>query len=81
MQYICDIQASVLLLYKHTSNLLGKDGPVGIKKRFKVCILISFYLQSIEELEQEMLNGQKLQGPLAALEVHKLLKEEKKEQE
>ena len=28
-----------------------------------------------------MLNGQKLQGPLAALEVHKLLKEEKKEQE
>lgn len=37
--------------------------------------------KSIEELEQEMLNGQKLQGPLAALEVHKLLKEEKKEQD
>lgn len=37
--------------------------------------------KTIEELEQEMLNGQKLQGPLASLEVHKLLVSEKKEKE
>lgn len=37
--------------------------------------------KSIEELEREMLNGQKLQGPLAAMEVHALLKEKGKEQE
>lgn len=30
--------------------------------------------QSIEELEKEMLNGQKLQGPATAAEVHQILK-------
>lgn len=35
--------------------------------------------KSIEELEKEMLNGQKLQGPLAAKEVHVLLKEKGQE--
>lgn len=39
------------------------------------------HTQSIEQLEAEMLNGQKLQGPLAALEVHKLLKEVNHEEE
>lgn len=32
------------------------------------------FLQSIEELEKEMLNGQKLQGPATAAEVHLILK-------
>nr|CAD7205128.1 unnamed protein product [Timema douglasi] len=31
-------------------------------------------LQSIEELEKELLNGQKLQGPITALEVNHMLK-------
>ncbi|XP_067250438.1 glycerol-3-phosphate dehydrogenase 1a isoform X2 [Chanodichthys erythropterus] len=31
-------------------------------------------LKSLEELEKEMLNGQKLQGPATAAEVHKILK-------
>lgn len=37
---------------------------------------MSFYivgLQSISELEEEMLNGQKLQGPQTSAEVYKLL--------
>ncbi|KAK8757661.1 hypothetical protein V5799_004714 [Amblyomma americanum] len=41
-------------------------------------ILISFPafpFQSIEELEAELLNGQKLQGPETAEEVHVMLKE------
>lgn len=33
-------------------------------------------LQSIAELEAEMLNGQKLQGPQASSEVYKLLQKE-----
>jgi glycerol-3-phosphate dehydrogenase (NAD+) len=37
--------------------------------------------KTIEELEKEMLNGQKLQGPLASMEVHHLLKEEGTENE
>lgn len=35
---------------------------------------ISVRCQSIEELEKEMLNGQKLQGPATAAEVHQILK-------
>lgn len=31
--------------------------------------------QSIEELENEMLNGQKLQGPATSAEVHRILKQ------
>lgn len=31
-------------------------------------------VQSIEELEKEMLNGQKLQGPQTASEVYKVMK-------
>ncbi|XP_003389330.1 PREDICTED: glycerol-3-phosphate dehydrogenase 1-like protein [Amphimedon queenslandica] len=37
--------------------------------------------KTIEELEKEMLNGQKLQGPLASYEVHQLLKKEDKEKD
>lgn len=33
--------------------------------------------QSIEELEKEMLNGQKLQGPATAAEVYLILKHKK----
>lgn len=33
-----------------------------------------FLNQSIEELENEMLNGQKLQGPATAAEVYLILK-------
>jgi len=36
-------------------------------------------LQSIEELEKEMLNGQKLQGPPTAFEVNYMLKNKKME--
>lgn len=32
-------------------------------------------VQSIEELEQEMLNGQKLQGPQTSAEVYRILKQ------
>ena len=35
---------------------------------------IFFLNQTIEELEKEMLNGQKLQGPQTAFEVHQMLK-------
>ena len=35
--------------------------------------------QSIEELEAEMLNGQKLQGPPTAFEVNYMLKSKKME--
>lgn len=34
----------------------------------------SILFQSLEELEKEMLNGQKLQGPATAAEVHTILK-------
>ncbi|KTG46651.1 hypothetical protein cypCar_00010278 [Cyprinus carpio] len=34
-----------------------------------------FFFQSIEELEKEMLNGQKLQGPLTSAEVYHILKQ------
>ena len=37
-----------------------------------------FFFQSVEELETEMLGGQKLQGPPTAQEVHKLLAEKGK---
>ena len=37
-------------------------------------IFLSF-IQSLEELEGEMLNGQKLQGPHTAFQVYQLLKE------
>lgn len=37
-----------------------------------ICIIFS---QSIEELEKEMLNGQKLQGPATSAEVYHILKQ------
>lgn len=36
--------------------------------------MCSCHLQSIEELEKELLNGQKLQGPATAAEVNHILK-------
>jgi len=39
------------------------------------------FMQSIDELEEEMLDGQVLQGPMASREINKLLKAEGKEQE
>lgn len=47
-------------------------------------IIIQYFiniLQSIEELEKEMLNGQKLQGPITAAEVNFMLKSKNKENE
>ena len=38
------------------------------------CDFFFFFNQTIEELEKEMLNGQKLQGPQTAFEVHQMLK-------
>ena len=38
-----------------------------------VCVHVCVCLQSIEELEVEMLNGQKLQGPQTSAEVYKIL--------
>lgn len=35
---------------------------------------VDIFLQSIDELEKEMLNGQKLQGPYTAAEVNHMLK-------
>ena len=40
--------------------------------------LFIFLIQSFEKLEAEMLNGQKLQGPLTAKEVHEYLVKEGK---
>lgn len=39
-----------------------------------MCFHITACLQSIETLEKEMLNGQKLQGPPTAAEVNIMLK-------
>lgn len=36
---------------------------------------LSFVPQTIEELEKEMLNGQKLQGPQTSAEVYRILKQ------
>lgn len=36
--------------------------------------MVLVFLQTIEELEKEMLNGQKLQGPPTAFEVNYMLK-------
>ena len=41
-----------------------------------VCQCFYFYSQPIEVLEAELLNGQKLQGPLTAKEVHDVLEED-----
>lgn len=35
----------------------------------------SFVFKTIEELEKEMLNGQKLQGPQTSAEVYRILKQ------
>ena len=35
-------------------------------------------MQSFDVLEEELLNGQKLQGPLTAKEVHDILQKENK---
>lgn len=51
-----------------------------IFKLFRSCLIVIStkgdkpVLQTIEELEQEMLNGQKLQGPPTAEEVNFMLK-------
>lgn len=37
-------------------------------------MLLCLLMQSIAELEAEMLNGQKLQGPQTSAEVYKILK-------
>lgn len=34
-----------------------------------------FFFKTIEELEKEMLNGQKLQGPQTSAEVYRILKQ------
>lgn len=44
----------------------------------RTCWLLFVYIQSFEVLEEEMLNGQKLQGPLTAKEVHDILLKEKR---
>ena len=36
---------------------------------------MSFASQTIEELEKELLNGQKLQGPQTAAEVYRILRQ------
>lgn len=42
--------------------------------QYRPVILLSLPSQSIEELEKEMLEGQKLQGPATAAEVYRILK-------
>lgn len=54
-------QLSSLLLWRGT-----------ILKRL---LSLSFVPQTIEELEKEMLNGQKLQGPQTSAEVYRILKQ------
>lgn len=48
---------------------------VNLRKKKLIALFSTYWkLQSIEELEKEMLNGQKLQGPETAEEVFTMLK-------
>ena len=52
---------------------------VQVYRRIEECFNLNVFrllciAQSIEELEKEMLNGQKLQGPATAAEVNLILK-------
>jgi hypothetical protein len=42
---------------------------------FTAVSFLSFAFKTIEELEKEMLNGQKLQGPQTSAEVYRILKQ------
>ena len=61
--------------------MLCRKLHVHVYSTVTVCGYCFIFLKTIEELEKEMLNGQKLQGPLASYEVHQLLKKEDKEKE
>lgn len=46
----------------------------GVAAGLQVQLLTAGSFQSIEQLEKEMLNGQKLQGPQTSAELHRILK-------
>lgn len=46
----------------------------GVAAGLQVQLLTAGLFQSIEQLEKEMLNGQKLQGPQTSAELHRILK-------
>lgn len=46
----------------------------GAAAGLQVQLLTAVLFQSIEQLEKEMLNGQKLQGPQTSAELHRILK-------
>lgn len=64
--------ASHLQLPEATAWLRG--GPVGQQRVAGSHSLTAGLLQSIEQLEKELLNGQKLQGPQTSAELHRILK-------
>lgn len=59
----------------------GKVSNFNLKNAIWYFLSTHFGLQSIEQLEKEMLNGQKLQGPITALEVNYMLKSKNMEDE
>lgn len=49
--------------------------PLSEGTALKRMLSLSFASQTIEELEKELLNGQKLQGPQTSAEVYRILKQ------
>lgn len=57
-----------------TSLVLVPEQERGVAAGLQVQLLTAGLFQSIEQLEKEMLNGQKLQGPQTSAELHRILK-------
>lgn len=69
----------LLVYYTITNNDLYIFNHTLIKYNLFSVYIIDY--QSIEELEKELLNGQKLQGPITAAEVNFMLKNKNMENE
>uniref|UniRef100_A0A8C1BUW5 Glycerol-3-phosphate dehydrogenase [NAD(+)] n=1 Tax=Cyprinus carpio carpio TaxID=630221 RepID=A0A8C1BUW5_CYPCA len=84
----CGVADLITTCYGGRNRKIGeafaRTGKVCLALRFELYLIfsqcscaalnISVCCQSIEELEKELLNGQKLQGPATAAEVHQILK-------
>lgn len=54
---------------------LSSPPPLSEGTTLKWMLSLSLASQTIEELEKELLNGQKLQGPQTSAEVYRILKQ------
>ena len=69
------------MLYGQTLfNFSTIRAPFSLSLLGKNILIPLIFVQTIEALEKEMLNGQKLQGPATALEVNVQLKAKNMEQ-